>query len=166
MTEAFVNTYQPEADLEASRTKLIQLSETQVEIDEKSLFTGVLDVLASRGGERWRKLDELRLKTKAGMRIMVGYEGELEDEREKVFLCVNQTDGKAKSYEVVVDCYDPQFGYVFETVEISDKEIEPDNWYNPVSNWGYLAPARLYAILADAHRNSPLEEMTDDHYCP
>lgn len=154
--------YTPEFNLATSQAKLQNLADTQVEVSEQALHEGILDVLASRGGERWKKLDEIYLgRAKTGMRVYVGFrEPRLPDEPyPHAFMQVDQLDGKHLSYQVRNES-----GGVCELAKVDFTTGS----YNPVSNLlpDNPAAARLLSILADAHSNSPIEQFGDDAYGP
>lgn len=153
--------HKPELDLEASRVKLQSIVERQVEVSEETLFNSIQDVLASRAGGRWREIDECVLYTKSGIQVFVGYNGPIEGEPWEVAWMQAGLPGEVqKNYEVRKRSEDGVYGYELGEVDV---ETEPEE-FNPVSNYGDLAPARLLSILADAHLNTPLEKLTEDDF--
>ena len=143
--------YSPEFDFGTSRNNLQHIAETRVEIPPQALYEGILDVLASRGGGRWKQLDELTLFTQAGILVYVGYNELLSaiTDQQVAGITTQDTDSTLSSYEV-------RRWLESETLLHELYEMNLDNLeVNPVSNFGNLAPARLYGILAAAHLHTP-----------
>lgn len=154
--------HRPELDIEVSRAKLQNIVETQIEVSEETLFNSVQDMLSSRAGERWKRIDEYGLSTKAGLSVVVGYNEPVESEPwESVWVQVTQRDETRKIYEVRKRGENGASWY--ELGEVDDLESEVEE-FTPVSNYGDLAPARLLSILADAHSNTPLQELNEDDF--
>lgn len=157
--------YTPEFNLSASQAKLLTIVSEQVEVPDQLLFEGIIDVLASRGGERWKKLDELRLSTnsqntKSSMIITVGFDDPSEGNfpNQAAWISILQADQTTKEYEVAQLEKD-----LYELREITDIETGEKE---AVSNTGGLADGRLLSILAEAHNLTPLQKLTDDDYNP
>lgn len=140
--------YQPLVTIKESREKLKQIADTAVEVAPEILHECILDVIASRGGKRWRILDEVHLSTRAGMHLIVAYDEKTIGELAGTWMDVRQGDDTLKVYKVCILDDGP-----YELREVNpDAEEEA-----PVSNWGNLAPARLLGILADAHLHTPVK---------
>lgn len=158
--------YQPETRLRASRAKLHRVATTQVEISDQTLYEGVLDVLASRGGRRWKNLDELWLKTKsAAIDLVVGYRSG--HPSRYVFIETTQQDQVRGRYRIVREPGDttrPDIPDIYELRSLDPREDFDDDRFEAVSNQGSLGPARLFAILDDAHSHTPKERLTRSTY--
>ena len=144
--------YIPETDLKTSQEKLNYTASHQVEIRRQDLFEGVSDVLASRAGERWKESGELGLWTSANLMLFVGYDQlAIREGFEAVRISTRQLDGVDNMYSVTKDRRLTGTGYVYELLEhnISDGTSEA------VENFGHLATARLYALLAQAQAHTP-----------
>lgn len=154
-----ITEYTPEFDLEVSRAKLQRIVDTQVEVPDETLFQSILDILASRGGERWQSLDELWLYTKARIAVVVGLREEYEGEYKQVtYMGTRDNIGTTRGYQVSKRAADGSDVYELNNVNAKTSEL------NAVNNHGNLGTARLLSILADAHMNTPLEDLPPDAY--
>lgn len=155
--------YTPEFDFDASRNRLLRIADHNVEITPQSLYEGIVDVLASRGGQRWEQLDEIGLSTKSGIHVYVGYDEALAELgiQQVAWINTRETDNPSKNYEVRRWVKDGVLLHeLYEVVDLDTGEA------NAVSNFGNLAPARLYGLLTDAHLCTAQEELTDDAFSP
>lgn len=152
--------YSPITDLIVSQRRMQAIASTQVEISPQQLYESFLDVMASRGGERWRQLDEIWLETSSHIRMVLVHTPISHDECETVSIGTIQPDNKSNNYSVQREIVGS--GPIYELVE---DDIEHDT-YEVISNIGNLAPARLFSLLTDAHLYSPIEVFTDDAYGP
>ncbi len=155
--------YEPIADLNKSRAKLSNLG-TEIVLPVKELFEGVLDVLASRGGERWKSLKSLSLATPSrygDATLEVGYRPKFDDEEEgqetpHVFLNIKQ-NGNDKMYLIQKENYGPDD---FEEYTLNEVYLDPDDGLTTYSdeNNSDLGAARLMDFLASAHyiRQKPI----------
>lgn len=152
--------YQPLSNLPDSRNKLRGIAESRVEIPEKALFEGILDVLASRvGRNRWRNWDELQLSTRLGhygsvTEVAVWHTDSTGSVWRYDRAWISTTEGDETGHTYYVEKEESQVHddgpYVLYE---RDPEGNDDN-NSAVSNSGNLASARLYSILADAHWNT------------
>jgi len=78
--------YQPLTSLDASRVKLREIAALEPEIEDQTLYEGILDVMASRGGEKWKQLDELWLNTDHGIKLIIGCSEPPVESNELVFI--------------------------------------------------------------------------------
>lgn len=107
----------------------------------------------SRGGERWKNLDELSIKTSGGIDVIVGFYEESEGEPyDTAWIETTDASNIHKNYHARRSTNGGLASY--ELLEINSNTEEE----NAVSNQGHLAPARLVSILADAHFHTPIPE--------
>lgn len=157
--------YQPLTSLTASRAKINTAAAFQVEISEQELFEAACDVLASRGGERWRNLDELLLATRPDViRMAVGWRGETEDSNEFIFINTLQRDHNNAEYRITRRTWqgrpdDPIY-------ELYELETIDENGLFEATGSNLLASARLYGLLANAHMATRKEKLGKDAYSP
>lgn len=151
--------YSPSLDFNLTRENLKGKVESQVEIPMQDLYEGILDVMGSRGGERWRHLDEIGLSTQAGISVRVGYDAPT-DETNYHIAWIRTEEGDETAHEYEVRRWEEGGGLVHDLYEIDRETGEA----NAIINWGSLAPARLYSILADAHYYTPKQEFADEDY--
>lgn len=158
--------YQPLINLPDSRNKLRGIAESQVEIPEKALFEGILDVLASRvGKDRWKNWDGLQLSTRPGhfgsvTRVVVWHTDSTMSvwRYDRAWM---STEGNQTRHTYYVEKEESQVSGDGPCVLYErDQEGNDDN-DNAVSNWGELAPARLFSILADAHWHTRKEKLAN-----
>lgn len=162
--------YSPVTDLRESQAKLTRISETQIEVECRVLYESIQDVLASRGGERWRELDQIGVVTGTSIEVLVSFDGPNggEPPEDEYFIAaMTLVEGEEKSrfatsYQIR---YWNESGNDLYELQKPDDDLDNDGGAAVDNIWGpSLAVARLLSLLADAHANSPLEELTEDDF--
>ncbi len=147
--------YQPEYDLQQSRQSLAE-DTRGTEATSEALFKRNLDVLASRGGQRWANIKEIGLvlpKRYKDNVVFIGYQPRTEEDDAYIFMRTAD-DKSSKTYHVVAEEHlDDPSQTLYDLYAVDDRQT-PGNQREHLASDG-LAPARLLDILSAGHHHTP-----------